>query len=100
MSNKLFLGSALIQIFVLCWYADDIYHAVSKTHLFLDLQNLYILSTKKRLIHDGTHYVYGKLVELLSCLTYIACYFITKITKYYLFLHTHIEMKEIHTLNY
>ncbi|CAK1599678.1 unnamed protein product [Parnassius mnemosyne] len=26
-SNKLFLGSALIQIGMLCWYADDIYHA-------------------------------------------------------------------------
>ncbi|XP_013166614.1 PREDICTED: odorant receptor 4-like [Papilio xuthus] len=29
-SNKLFLGSALIQIGVLCWYADDIYHANAK----------------------------------------------------------------------
>ncbi|KAG6447599.1 odorant receptor 85c [Manduca sexta] len=26
-SNKLFLGSALIQIGMLCWYADDIFHA-------------------------------------------------------------------------
>ncbi|XP_063832127.1 odorant receptor 4-like isoform X2 [Ostrinia nubilalis] len=26
-SNKLFLGSALIQIGMLCWYADDILHA-------------------------------------------------------------------------
>ncbi|XP_014357814.2 odorant receptor 4-like [Papilio machaon] len=30
LSNKLFLGSALIQIGVLCWYADDIYHANAK----------------------------------------------------------------------
>nr|AST36282.1 putative odorant receptor OR59 [Hedya nubiferana] len=26
-SNKLFLGSALIQIGMLCWYADDIFHS-------------------------------------------------------------------------
>ncbi|XP_026484409.1 odorant receptor 4-like [Vanessa tameamea] len=26
-SNKLFLGSALIQVGALCWYADDIFHA-------------------------------------------------------------------------
>ncbi|XP_068629238.1 odorant receptor 4-like [Battus philenor] len=27
LSNKLFLGSSLIQIGLICWYADDIYHA-------------------------------------------------------------------------
>nr|AQQ73536.1 olfactory receptor 69 [Heliconius melpomene rosina] len=26
-SNKLFLGSALIQVGAMCWYADDIFHA-------------------------------------------------------------------------
>ncbi|XP_048481552.1 uncharacterized protein LOC105398380 isoform X1 [Plutella xylostella] len=29
LSNKMFLGAALIQVGVICWYADDIYHANS-----------------------------------------------------------------------
>lgn len=29
MSNKMFIGAALTQMGIVCWYADDIYRTVS-----------------------------------------------------------------------
>nr|XP_032519041.1 odorant receptor 4-like [Danaus plexippus plexippus] len=41
-SNKLFLGSALIQVGSMCWYADDIFHAVGFLILYVLTIHVYV----------------------------------------------------------
>nr|QRF70981.1 odorant receptor [Semiothisa cinerearia] len=47
-SNKLFLGSALIQIGMLCWYADDIFYANANVALSAYKGNWYVTNPKCR----------------------------------------------------
>nr|ALS03874.1 odorant receptor 3 [Ectropis obliqua] len=47
-SNKLFLGSALIQIGMLCWYADDIYYANLDVSISAYKGNWYVTNPRGR----------------------------------------------------
>lgn len=66
-SNKLFLGSALIQIGMLCWYAGDIFHAVSIFNIY---NYIYVISKRVNNSNDLILFIFIIFIHFALCSCY------------------------------